>query len=189
MAARIVLVRHGPSAFNVGGVFDRRGVERWRDQYDSAGIQSDARPPASLVHMAREATHLIASDMPRALASARALESPHEIRVSELLREAPLAIPHWPTRLPLVAWGALIHAAWSYRIARGVDETDVDQTRAEAASEWLTSLVTEGSTALVVTHGVFRRLLGKHLVRRGWTTGPRDGGYGHWSTWSFEEPR
>ena len=123
--------------------------------------------------------------MPRALASAEALGSAHEIRVSELFREAPLAIPRWPTRLPLVAWGALIHAAWSYRIARGVDETDVDRTRADAASDWLTALVADGSTAVVVTHGVFRRMLGSHLVRRGWTAARRDGGYRHWSSWSF----
>lgn len=189
MTARIVLVRHGPSAHAVGGVLDRAGVERWRDAYDSAGIQPEARPPPALVQMARDATHLVASDMPRALASAEALGSPHEIRVSELFREAPLAIPRWPTRLPLVVWGALVHAAWSYRIARGVDETERDRARAAAASDWLNALVADGSTAVVVTHGVFRRLLGNHLVRRGWVTTGRDGGYRHWSRWSFEEPR
>ena len=185
MTARIVLVRHGPSAQVVGGVLDHAGVERWRDAYDAAGIQSGARPPAALVRVAREATHLVASDMPRALASAEALGTAHEIRVSELFREAPLAIPRWPTRLPLVVWGTLIHAAWSYRIARGVDETDADRTRAEAASDWLTALVADASTVVVVTHGVFRRLLGNHLVRRGWTAARRNGGYRHWSSWSY----
>ena len=72
---------------------DHAGVERWRDAYDAAGIQSGARPPSALVQMAREATHLVASDMPRALASAEALGSAHVIRVSELFREAPIAIP------------------------------------------------------------------------------------------------
>ena len=182
---RIHLVRHGPSAFDVGGVYDRDGVQRWRDSYDSAGIRADARPPESLARVAREATHLIASDMPRAVASAQALGTPHTIRVSELLREAPLAIPKWPTRLPLVVWGTLIHATWSYRIARGVDETEADCIRAKAASDWLTSLVTGDASAVVVTHGVFRRLLGKHLMQRGWTSTGREGGYGHWSRWGF----
>jgi broad specificity phosphatase PhoE len=139
--------------------------------------------------MAREATHLIASDMPRAIASAQALGSSHAIQVSELFREAPLAIPRWPTRLPLIVWGTLMHLTWSYRIARGVDETEPDRIRAEAASEWLESLVADGSTAMVVTHGVFRRLLGKHLTLRGWTSAPRSGGYRHWSAWSFSAPK
>ena len=183
--ARIILVRHGPSAFDVGGVFDRDGVQRWRDRYDSAGIRAGARPPETLARVAREATHLIASDMPRAVASAEALGTQHTIRVSELLREAPLAIPNWPTRLPLLVWGTLMHATWSYRIARGVDETEVDRIRAEAASEWLASLLTGDASAVVVTHGVFRRLLGKHLVQRGWQSTGREGGYAHWSSWGF----
>jgi len=188
MTARIILVRHGPSAHTVGGVFDRTGVERWRDAYDAAGIRRGARPPPSLIQLARNATHLIASDLPRAVASAEALGSQHSVRVSELLREAPLAIPNWPTRLPLALWGTLIHAVWSYRISQGADATDADLARAEAASEWLASLVAEGSTAVVLTHGVFRRLVGRELVRRGWTSEGRDGGYRHWSAWTFLAP-
>src|SRR4029079_14359184 len=133
MTARIILVRHGPSAHTVGGVFDRTGVERWRDAYDAAGIRGGPRPPPSLIQLARNATHLIASDLPRAVASAEALGSQHSVRVSELLREAPLAIPNWPTRLPLALWGTLIHAVWSCRISQGADATDADLARAEAA--------------------------------------------------------
>jgi hypothetical protein len=92
VTARIVLVRHGPSSFNVGGVLDWRGVERWRDYYDAAGIQIDARPPASLVHMAREATHLIASDMPRAWRRPGARSRDSGIRVvREAARHSALA--------------------------------------------------------------------------------------------------
>jgi hypothetical protein len=169
-------------------MFDRDGVHRWRDAYDAAGILPNARPPASLVQLARSATHLIASDLPRAVMSAEALESHHSLRVSELLREAPLAIPSWPTRLPLALWGTLIHMVWSYQVLRGADTTEADLARAEAASEWLASLVTEGSTAVVLTHGVFRRLVGNQLVRRGWTSAGRDGGYRHWSAWTFLAP-
>ena len=77
---------------------------------------------------------------------------------------------------------------WSYQVLRGSDTTEADLARAEAASEWLASLVTEGSTAVVLTHGVFRRLVGKQLVRRGWRSAGRDGGYRHWSAWSFSRP-
>jgi hypothetical protein len=77
---------------------------------------------------------------------------------------------------------------WSYQVLRGADTTEADLARAEAASEWLASLVTEGSTAVVLTHGVFRRLVGNQLVRRGWTSAGRDGGYRHWSAWTFLAP-
>src|SRR6185436_11512114 len=120
MTARIVLVRHGPSAhLQRGGFVDRSAVERWRDAYDAAGIRADCRPPVALVETAADATHIIASDLPRAVESAERLAPQRAVWLSELLREIPLAIPRWPTRLPLEAWGVLIHLGWMQRIARG----------------------------------------------------------------------
>ena len=119
-AARIGLVRHGPSAHvPAAGAIDRAGVEKWRDAYDSAGIRTDSEPPAALVRIAANASHIIASDLNRAVRSAERLAPRRQIRVSELFREAPLAIPRWPTRLPPGVWGAFITLGWSYRIVRG----------------------------------------------------------------------
>ncbi len=189
-SARIVLVRHGPSAHvDTRGSIDRDALQRWRDAYDAAGILADARPPEALVRLASDATHVIASDLPRAIRSAERLAPERAIEVSDLLRESPLAIPRWPTRLPLMAWAMLIHIAWSYRIGRGTDESESDRARAAAAADWLIGMVGDRSTAVVVTHGVFRRLLARHLSLRGWAS---DGGrrsYAHWSAWSFTPPR
>ena len=185
MAPRIVLVRHGPSAHvDEGGPVDRAGMLEWRDSYDAAGIRADARPPIALCDLVAKATHLISSDLLRAVESAERLAPRRKIQMSELLREAPLAIPSWPTRLPLLGWGVLIHLAWQYRIVRGTDPPEVDRARAAAAAEWLADLVSDGSTAVVVTHGVFRRLLAKDFVSRGWKA-TRQGGYRHWSAWTL----
>jgi broad specificity phosphatase PhoE len=111
-----------------------------------------------------------------------------EIEVSDLLREVPLRLPRWPTRLPLIVWEFLIHVAWSYRIVRGIDSTEQDRARAAAAAKWLGEIVTNGSTALVVTHGVFRRLLAQQLLLAGWKSTGRRGGYSNWSFWTFARP-
>jgi broad specificity phosphatase PhoE len=183
---RIILVRHGPSAHvHPGGVIDRLGVERWRDAYDAAGIQTVGEPPGPVVQMAAEATHIVASDLPRAIRSAERLAPQRPIHLSELLRESSIAIPHWPTRLPLHAWGMLMHLGWMYGVARGSDAYGPDRDRAVAAAELLAGLVADGSTALVVTHGVFRRLIAQQLVGRGWASSGRHGGYRHWSYWSY----
>ena len=186
MAARIILVRHGPSSHvHSGGLIDRAGVERWRDSYDSAGIQTHCRPPEALIDIAARATHIIASDLRRALGSAKKLAPDREIQVSGVFREAPLAVPNWPTRLPLAAWAIFIHLGWIYRIVRGTDASDEQLARAAAAAELLADLATVDSTSLVVTHGVFRRLLADQLRHRGWTAVGRVGGYRHWSAWTF----
>jgi broad specificity phosphatase PhoE len=160
-------------------------VLEWRDAYNAAGIRADAKPPGALSELASTAAHVIASDLRRAIESAERLVPMRDILVSELLRETPLTVPSWPTRLPMAGWAVVIHLAWSYGIARGADATNADRVRAVAAAEWLTGLVSDGSTAVVVTHGVFRRSLASQLVDCGWTNTNRQGGYSHWSAWSF----
>jgi broad specificity phosphatase PhoE len=188
MTARLVLVRHGPSAHvEKLRLIDHAAVHEWRRAYDAAGIRAGTRPPAALIALAATAAHVVASDLPRAVQSAECLAPSREIRRSELLREAPLTVPRWPGRLPLHVWGVLIHLAWTYRVARGIDLSDAEWARAAAAADWLTNLVSDGSTAVVVTHGVFRPMVADQLTRRGWT-GERRGGYRHWSAWSLAAP-
>lgn len=188
MAARIVLVRHGPSA-HVGTFrpIDRAGVLVWRGAYDSAGIRDGAQPPETLTELATHANHIVSSDLRRAIESAERLAPQRQVRVSKLLRETPLTIPAWPTRLPLQGWNILMTVAWSYRLVRGADAPEADRVRAAAAAEWLTGLVSDGSTAVVVTHGVVRRLVSQELLRRGWTNPSRRGVYRHWSAWTFSD--
>ena len=189
MSARIVLVRHGPSSHSSApGLIDRVGVEQWRAAYDAAGIQPVCQPPAALCQIASEATHVIASDLPRAVGSAERLAPGRPIQVLEVLREAPLPIPHWPPRLPLGVWGTVMYAGWLYRGYRGRDAGDPHRARAATAAELLAGMAVDGTTTLVVTHGVFRNLLARQLRGRGWTNAGRVGGYRHWSWWTFSGP-
>jgi len=186
MPARIVLVRHGLSAHvHTAGAVDRAEVETWRTAYDAAGIHAVSHPPAALIQTAADAAHIVASDLQRAVESAERLAPGRQVRTSPLLREMLLATPSWPTRLPLRAWGLLISLGWSYRIVRGDDTSEAERARAAEATEWLAGLTADGSTAVAVTHGAFRRLLAKHLVARGWASAGRTGGYRPWSSWSF----
>jgi len=183
MAPRIVLVRHGPSAHvEDSGAVDYVAINTWREGYDAAGILADAQPPDAIRRLVAAANHLVSSDLRRAIESAERLAPGRQVQVSELLREAPLVIPNWPTRLPFLGWEMLIHLAWQYRIVRATDPPEVDRARAAAAGQWLAELVSDGSTAAVVTHGVFRRLLALDLVGRGWKA-RRDCWYRHWSAW------
>ena len=168
-------------------MIDHDGIQSWRyEELISGEIKSNSRPPTQLLQIADAASHIIASDLPRAIASAERLAPQRKIEVSDLLREVPLKLPHWPTRLPLVVWELLIHVVWSYRILRGIDSTEQDRARAAAAAKWLGEIVADGSTALVVTHGVFRRLLAQQLLLAGWKSTGRHGGYSNWSFWTFE---
>ncbi len=181
----LILVRHGPSAHVPSGALDRRGVEHWREAYDNAGIRPDGPPPAALVHVVSAVTHVLSSDMPRAVQSAALLVPHRPVLADALFREAALSIPDWPTRLPLRGWGTIIYLRWQLRsLLRRSDDTH-HRRRAAVAAAQLAALVADGSSACVITHGVFRKLLSRELRGLGWSMTERRGGYSHWSSWHF----
>jgi broad specificity phosphatase PhoE len=167
------------------GALDRRGVEHWRQVYDTTGIRHDSPPPVALSHVVSAATHVLSSDMPRALQSAVLLAPQRPVKGDAVFREAALSIPDWPTRLPLRVWGTIIYLGWQFRTLLGRPDDAHHRQRAAVAAAQLAALVQDGSSACVITHGVFRTLLSRELHGLGWTMTERRGGYSHWSSWHF----
>lgn len=181
----LILVRHGPSAYvPPRRTFDHAAVQQWRADYDAAGIVPNAAPPVPLLGAVRDVECIITSDMRRARESAERLSSGQLLVQSALLRETPLPIPRWPTRLPLGIWGALIYLSWKAGASLDRDEL----RRVEEAAVYCCNGLERGVSRAVVTHGVFRALLAEQLQRDRWRLVARRGGYGHWSAWVLERP-
>jgi broad specificity phosphatase PhoE len=191
MAPRIVLVRHGRSAhIHREGWITAAGMHRWRASYDAAGLAAGEMPPPALMALAGSAQLLVASDLPRASASAALLAPGRDVRISPLLRETPLAISNGlPFRLPLRGWATLILLQWGYRIVRGTDAEPEERARAADAAAMLIELAGDDATVVAVTHGVFRRLLAIRLRALRWQAEPGRRDYDHWSAWGFHPPR
>jgi broad specificity phosphatase PhoE len=165
-------------------------VARFEDAYDAMGILDGCVPPAALVRAALEADVVVASDLPRALASAERLARGRAVVTSPLLREIRVEPPRWiPIALPLAAWEALNHLQWSFRLLVRADHDSM--RRAAQAADWLEEQTRRTTTVLVVTHGGFRRLLAARLIARGWhlarSRGPAR--YANWSSWDYDRAR
>ena len=190
----LILVRHGRSAHVVTGWLDVHGVRRWMAAYDEAEIMPDHAPPAELEALAREAALLVASDLPRTVASAVRLAPEREIVRTPLLREVPLETSDYPLpalgglRLPFRAWGMVWGSRWLMAYLRNQPPPGVspaELARAEEAAEWLVQQATHArSHVVVVTHATFRVVLAQALARRGWR-GPQERSYREWSAWPF----
>jgi broad specificity phosphatase PhoE len=185
MSRRILLVRHGRSAHVADGRWlNADGVRDFLRAYDAAEIALDDAPPPTLVDAATTADVIMSSDLPRALASARRLAPGRTIAPTPLLREIQLGAPTWVrVPVPIIVWDVLHYLRWSYQLFRKVSSADIQ--RAEAAIDWLTAQVDEDSTAVVITHGSFRRLLAARLEEKGWRPGAERRSYDNWSSWSF----
>jgi len=165
---------------------DHAGFDRWQSDYDAAGIVKDASPPARVRARVADADVTVASDLPRAVASASHLWPGKSVVVSPLFREAPLRIPSLGgARVPLGLWAMFIHLQWGIDIARRRDMTDESRARCAEAADWCVQACRDrGPTVAVVTHGVFRRALANALVARGWTFRGRRS-YAPWSMWEL----
>ncbi|HKP15748.1 MAG TPA: hypothetical protein VJT85_06775, partial [Gemmatimonadaceae bacterium] len=182
------------SAHVVTGWLDVHGVRRWMAAYDAAEIALEHAPPPELEALARDAALLVASDLPRTVASAVRLAPEREIVRTPLLREVPLEQPERPLpafggmRLPFRAWGMVWGSRWLMAYLRkqpppGVSPAEL--ARAEEAAEWLVDQATQASgRVVVVTHATFRVVLAQALARRGWR-GPQERSYREWSAWPF----
>ena len=181
----IHLVRHGRSALvHDGRWFRWADVHSYEDAYDAAGIRDDDHPRIELGSLLGGGELVMASDLPRAVASARRLAPNHEIHVSPLLREIRLEPPRWiPVRLPIQVWDVFSHVQWSYRLLSNADHEHV--RRANNAVDWLADHAARSSNVVAITHGGFRRILDARLVARGWNRAFAKKSYDNWSVWSY----
>jgi broad specificity phosphatase PhoE len=186
MSTRIVLLRHGRSAHVAGGWLDADAVQRWFADYDLAALAHDERPPEHARTLVREAGCVVASDLPRARASA-ALLLPHgPVRESPLLRETALPVPTWPrVRMPLAGWALATGARVAYARLRRRPPPDAVRRQAEAAAGWLRELAAAHGSVLAVTHAGVRAQITRVLREDGWTVAAAGGRYAHWSAWTL----
>jgi broad specificity phosphatase PhoE len=159
------------------GWIDRDGFLRWREAYENAGIDPREAAPATLRALAAGSGVVVASNVRRAIESAQHL-SDREIVTSPLLRELDLVPPRLGRlRLPLLGWAIAIGI-------RGHVTAD-EKERAGEAIDWLAELAGRHGSVLAVTHGSFRAVAAKELLRRGWQLDPSRRTIRHWSAWTF----
>ena len=176
---RIHLVRHGRSAHVHAGWIDLAGFHRWRESYEAAAIVEGETPPRELVDLAARAHTIVASNTPRAIASAKLLRG--DVVVSPLLRELDLKpLNVRGVKLPLALWALTFGIRWLIHRSHATPE---EESRAREAAAWLEGLAKDGDV-VAVTHGVFRSLVAKQLVANGWVAGKRPRSH-HWSAWEL----
>ena len=177
MIHRLILIRHGTSAHPRAGWTDYAGIVRWREDYDAATIM-DA-PAHALRAAVAKCACLAASDMRRAIDSAKALDGGREVVTSSLIRELSLTPPNLgPIRLPWIGWA----------LATGFKALPPHEAeRVDAAATWVEDLAAAHESVAIVTHGSFRRVVAPALIRRGWNKDASTGVWKNWSAWHLSK--
>lgn len=165
----ITLIRHARSAHEHSGWITADGVRAWRLAYEAAGIGDGERAPAALQSLVHDAAVLVASDAPRAIATAKLLAPTRDFIQSPLVRELNLDAPALGSiRLPLLLWSVAIGASTWHKSQRGEFPAPAERARIAEAAELVGCIATRAGSVAVVTHAGFRHQLAAQLQRDGW---------------------
>ncbi|MBI1199775.1 MAG: histidine phosphatase family protein [Phenylobacterium sp.] len=184
----IILARHGEPALSRKVRLTAQGYREFWARYEVLGIVPGQTPPDRLRRLAAECGTIVSSTRLRAIESTQALVGDRPFARHEVLIEAPLPPPDFPSWLRLSPrfWGFLSRVWWWFLNHHEGQETRAQaEARADRAADLLVELAADGGDVVVLAHGFFNHLIGRSLRRRGWKLAESEG-YKYWSVRRFE---
>ena len=185
----IILSRHGEPDISRKVRLSAAGYRSFWASYETMGIIAGQAPPPELGRLAAGAATLVCSTRLRSVQSAQALAPEREFTRHQILVEAPLPPPNWPSWIkasPRV-WGFLARFWWwFFNHHEGQETRRQAEIRADRAATMLEELAASGEDVVVTAHGFFNFMIGRALKRRGWRLSLSQG-YKYWSTRRFEK--
>jgi broad specificity phosphatase PhoE len=185
----IILARHGEPALSRKVLLSAREYIAFWANYEIGGIVPGQTPPDRLRKFVAECGTLVSSTRLRAIQSARTMVGEREFPHHEVLIEAPLPPPNFPSwfKLSPKLWGFIARVWWWYfNHHEGQESRAQAEARADQAAAMLIELADGGENVVVLAHGFFNHLIGRSLKRKhGWKLVESEG-YKYWSMRRFE---
>lgn len=184
----IILARHGEPALSRKVLLSAAEYRDFWGKYEIGGIVPGQTPPERLRRFVEECGALVSSTRRRAIESARTMVGDRVFDHHEILIEAPLPPPNFPSwvRLSPKLWGFIARVWWWYfNHHEGQENRAEAEARADQAAALLIGLAAGGDTVVVLAHGFFNHLIGRSLKKLGWKLTESEG-YKYWSMRRFE---
>jgi broad specificity phosphatase PhoE len=183
---RVVLIRHGQPHIALSPRTGHAGFSGYIGDYEAAGLAPTSFPPQELADLGRELTHIFTSGRARSHQSAATLAPHAELVTDEIFVEAPLASPRIPLlQMRVPKWAVISRILWHLGFHPGIENPRQARRRAARAAEMLADAAAKRGTATLVAHGYFNWMIGRELIRRGFSrTGSHQARY--WNTVIYE---
>ena len=167
---RIILIRHGQPHIALRPKAGHSGFADYIGAYEESGLAPSNLPPAELKDLVRELDHVFTSDRPRSRQSAAALAPHATLTADPLFAEAPLAAPPIPLlRMAVPKWAVVSRILWHVGFHPGIENPRKARVRAARAADILVARARKPGAAVLVAHGYFNWMIGRELLRRGFT--------------------
>ena len=185
----IILARHGEPALSRKVLLSAAQYRDFWAKYEIGGITPGQSPPARLREFVAGCGTLVSSTRLRAIQSARTMVGEREFPHHEILIEAPLPPPRFPSWIKLSPrlWGFIARVWWWYFNHHEDQESRAEaEVRADQSAAMLVALAEKGEPVVVLAHGFFNHLIGRSLKKQGWRLTEGEG-YKYWSIRRFEK--
>lgn len=183
----IILARHGePNISRKVKLTAAQYGEFWA-RYELLGLLPGQTPPEHLRQFVAGCGTLLASTRLRSIESAQALAGERDFPREQVLIEAPLPPPPWPSwvRLSPKVWGFIARFWWwFFNHHKGQETRAQAEVRADQAAQMLIEKAAAGPDVVVLAHGFFNFMIGRALRKRGWRMASSEG-YKYWSVRRF----
>jgi len=178
----IVIGRHGKPALSRKIYLTSHEYKLWWQKYDEGTIVPNQKVPRNLISAVARVAKIMASPLPRAYDTAKAVAGGREIIKDELFVEAPLPPPPLPdfVRFRPRSWGFIARCTWFVGFSGGQESHDDAKIRAAKAAQKLAQIADVDGSVAVLAHGWFNRMMRPHLKNLGYVC-IYDGGDWHWS--------
>lgn len=183
---RIVLLRHGKPDVPDFGKLQAKDFKTWIESYNEAGLAADDSPHVDAITVSRDCNCVVCSDLPRSLASARALGVGEAIITEPVFREMGLPYCSFPSpRLPANAWAAIFRLLWFSGFSRNCETFSEARRRAACGAQELIAIAEKHQSVLLVGHGLLNRFIARELLANGWH-GPATPAKNYWDFGVYE---
>ena len=184
---KIVLLRHGKPLLTQDRSIKSRNMQHWIDAYNSAKLDPVAQPSAALYKISKQCQHIICSNLPRSIHSAKYLKLNTINESCPLFRE--LGLPY--RKIPIIKlkpklWAGLFRLFWFMGFSLNSESYQDAKIRAGDAAKKLIEIAHSKESVLVVGHGMLNRFIAKELLNSGWSCSQKLGNQ-HWDYGVFEK--
>ena len=189
MTGRIITARHGRPDLSRDLKITAKEYGAWWSRYDASGLAPEERPPEGLIQLAKGASTVLSSTLPRAIETAAAATLGEKTTPADpIFVEAPLPPPPVPfLKLRPGTWGVISRTFWFLGYApEGVENHVQAWARVREIAARLMEHAAKGDVALFA-HGYLNWMIDRQLRREGWRRTETDGGNHYWS-WRVYEP-
>ncbi|MEZ3500267.1 histidine phosphatase family protein [Pantoea sp. KPR_PJ] len=180
----IILMRHGKPEHRMAGRLNAQALADWCEAYDMALVCDT--PPERSITIARQASVVVCSPLPRARSSLARLGL-HPVEVDALFSEVSLPLVTSPRlELPTLLWLTALRMLWLCGYAGESESLLCARKRAARAADKLIALSEQG-TVLLLGHGLMNKMIARELRKRGWQA-EKHASSRHWSSAIYHRP-